>query len=84
MIYDLGQARDIGALTGLYYFASSAAAIAGPITAGGLIDLAGKNYMTIWIFGAVFLGLAIVLMSRVRPKGATEAAAAEIGVTQSA
>ncbi|MBP7689081.1 MAG: MFS transporter [Thermoflexales bacterium] len=68
MVYDLGGEEQIGAFTGLYYFASSAAAITGPIASGGLIDLAGKNYSLLWIFSAVFIGLAAVLMSRVQPK----------------
>ena len=38
MVYDLAGQRSIGAFTGLYYFASSLAAIAGPILAGRLID----------------------------------------------
>ncbi len=68
MVYDLGGESQIGAFTGLYYFASSAAAITGPIASGGLIDLAGKNYSVLWIFSAVFLALAIVFIQRVRPK----------------
>ena len=66
MVYELGGREHIGAFTGLYYFASSAAAITGPILAGGLIDLSGKNYGTLWIFSGVFLGAAAFLMTRVR------------------
>ncbi len=76
LVYDLGGGKDVGALTGLYYFSSSAAAIAGPITAGGLIDLAGGNYSVIWLFAAVFMALAIVCMSMVRPKPVTSEASA--------
>jgi len=68
MVYDLGGREHIGAFTGLYYFSSSAAAITGPILAGGLIDLLGKNYSVLWIFSAVFLALAVFLMVRVQPK----------------
>ena len=68
MVYDLGGEQHIGAFTGLYYFSSSAAAITGPIAAGGLIDLLGKNYTVLWIFSAIFIGLAAVLMMRVQPK----------------
>ena len=39
MVYDLAKSGSIGAYTGLYYFASSLAAITGPIVAGWLIDL---------------------------------------------
>ena len=68
MVYDLGGEERIGALTGLYYFAASAAAITGPIAAGSLIDLTGKNYAIVWLFGAVFMAVAAGLMLRVRPR----------------
>lgn len=64
LVYDVGGNHAIGALTGLYYFASSLAAIAGPIIAGGLIDL--TSYSVIWLFAAVFMVLALVMMSRIR------------------
>lgn len=64
MVYDLSQGGSIGAYTGLYYFASSLAAITGPVLAGGLVDLAG--YSAIWLFTATFMAAAIALMSRVR------------------
>jgi MFS family permease len=66
MVYDLASKHSIGAYTGLYYFASSLAAITGPIVAGWLIDVAG--HAVIWLFTAVFMGLAIVCMSQVRVK----------------
>ncbi len=66
MVYDLGGAEHIGAFTGLYYLASSAAAITGPIVAGGLIDMTGKNYTTLWLFSALFMAAAIFMMTRVR------------------
>jgi Na+/melibiose symporter-like transporter len=65
MVYDLGGSERIGAYTGLYYFASSAAAITGPILAGQLIDL--TNHTAIWAFSAVSLALAGISMYRVRP-----------------
>ncbi len=66
MVYDLGGEERIGALTGLYYFASSAAAITGPIVAGSLIDLTGKNYAILWLFSSVFMVVAAGFMLRVR------------------
>ena len=66
MVYDLAGQRSIGAYTGLYYFASSLAAITGPILAGRLIDL--TSYRTIWPFCLVFLALAMVLMTQVRAR----------------
>lgn len=71
IVYDFGGEDRIGAYTGLYYFASSAAAITGPILAGGLIDF--TNFTMIWLFSAIFFVLAIVAMLRLRePEGATE------------
>ena len=72
MVYDLSGLKSIGAYTGLYYFASSAAAITGPILAGLLIDWTGHT--SIWIFSAVFMVGAIVCMSRVKPKSVPTAA----------
>jgi MFS family permease len=69
MVYDLGSSERIGAYTGVYYFASSAAAITGPILAGQLIDL--TNHAAIWAFSAVFLALAGVAMYMVRPRPAS-------------
>jgi MFS family permease len=66
MVYDLGTKEQIGSFTGLYYFSSSAAAITGPILAGRLIDL--TNYSLIWIFSAVFIFLAGLLLIKVTPK----------------
>jgi MFS family permease len=68
MIYDLSGQKSIGAYTGLYYFASSAAAITGPILGGQLIDLTGPA--SIWIFSAIFMAGAIGCMLLVKPKAA--------------
>jgi len=72
MVYDLAGQRGIGAVTGLYYFAASLAAITGPIVAGRLID--STSYRIIWPFCLIFLALAMVLMSRVRPRRRTRTA----------
>ena len=72
MVYDLSKSRTIGAYTGLYYFASSAAAITGPIVSGWLIDR--TTYGAIWPFTAVFMALAVVFMVLVRPVKAPEPA----------
>jgi len=74
IVYDVGGEERIGAYTGLYYFAASAAAITGPILAGGLIDF--TNFTMIWLFSAVFFVLAIVAMLRLRePEVTTDQAA---------
>jgi MFS family permease len=71
MVYDLAKSGSIGAYTGLYYFASSLAAIVGPTVAGGLIDL--TDHRVIWPFTAVFLLLAVLFISRVRVQPAPPA-----------
>ncbi len=68
MVYDVGGDDRIGAFTGLYYFASSIAAVAGPQVVGVLIDLTGKNYRVMFVFSALFMALAGVCMSRVRER----------------
>jgi MFS family permease len=66
MVYDLAGQRSVGAFTGLYFFAASLAAITGPILAGRLID--STSYRIIWPFCLVFLALAMMLMTQVRPR----------------
>ena len=63
LVYDFADEKRIRASTGLYYFASSAAAITGPILAGALIDLSGKNYTTVWAFSAVFMAATLLTMT---------------------
>ncbi len=70
MVYDLGGEESIGAYTGLYYFSASAAAITGPILGGWLIDLTSHSWL--WIFSAIFLGLAVFSMTRIRVKETTQ------------
>ncbi len=64
MVYDVGGERSIGALTGLYYLSSSAAAITGPIVAGALADMF-TSYVAIWPFAALFMIAAWILFSRI-------------------
>ncbi len=73
MVYDLTGTASIGAYTGVYYFASSAAAITGPILAGKLIDL--TSHTSIWLFSAVFMVLAALAMLQVRAAPSTPPAA---------
>lgn len=63
MVYDLGDENSIGAYTGLYYFASSAAAITGPILGGWLIDI--TSHSSIWIFSAGSILLAALAMLQI-------------------
>jgi len=64
MVYDLGSIENIGALTGLYYFSSSAAAITGPIVGGFIIDITGHH--SLFLFSAAAMLLALFSMSRIR------------------
>ena len=64
IVYDVGGEERIGAYTGLYYFASSLAAISGPILAGVMIDF--TNHAMIWLFSALFMALAFITMLRLQ------------------
>ncbi len=66
MVYDVGGDARIGAFTGLYYFASNIAAVAGPQVVGILVDLTGGNYRIMFIFSATFMILAGLFMARVK------------------
>lgn len=68
MVYDVGGDKRIGAFTGLYYFASNVAAVAGPQIVGILIDLTGGNYRIMFAFSAFFMVLAGLFMLQVREK----------------
>lgn len=66
MVYDVGGDTRIGAFTGMYYFASNIAAVAGPQIVGLLIDLTGKNYRVMFVFSAIFMALAGLCMLKVK------------------
>jgi maltose/moltooligosaccharide transporter len=68
MVYDVGGDARIGAFTGMYYLASNLAAVGGPQGVGLLIDLTQDNYRVMFIFAAIFMVLAGLLMSRVTEK----------------
>lgn len=64
LVYDTGDERSIGAYTGLYYVASQAAAVCGPVLAGYAVELSG-SHRAIFAFGAVFMMLAFWAMQGV-------------------
>lgn len=68
MVYDVGGDMRIGAFTGLYYFSSNLAAVAGPQVVGILIDITNENYEIMFVFAAVFMALAGFFMSRVKER----------------
>ncbi len=63
MVVDSVSQEQLGAYTGLYYFASMSAAIVGPIAIGQTVDLLG--YRSMFGAAAVALLLAALLLSRV-------------------
>ncbi|MFQ5436003.1 MAG: MFS transporter [Anaerolineae bacterium] len=70
LVYDHGDERKIGAYTGLYYFASQSAAVAGPTLGGLLVDAVGSQHRILFLFGAFFMVLAWLAMTRVKRKAA--------------
>jgi len=82
MVVDSVAQKQVGAYTGLYYFASLSAAIAGPMIIGQTIDILG--YRSMFLFSIVALALAAIFLGQVttgeaqtdlavRPKTATDA-----------
>jgi maltose/moltooligosaccharide transporter len=70
MVYDVGGDARIGAFTGLYYFASNIAAVAGPQIVGILVQVSGDNYRLMFLFAAIFMALAGVFMLQVKERRA--------------
>jgi maltose/moltooligosaccharide transporter len=70
MVYDVGGDARIGAFTGLYYFASNIAAVAGPQIVGILVQVTGDNYRLMFVFAAIFMALAGVFMLQVKERRA--------------
>lgn len=66
MVVDMTEDARIGTYTGLYYFASTLAAISGPIIFGQVIERTGNNYNLMMLVSPLFIILAIVLMSRLK------------------
>ncbi|MCC6147489.1 MAG: MFS transporter [Anaerolineaceae bacterium] len=66
MVVDMTDDVRIGTYTGLYYFASTLAAIAGPVLFGGVVGLSSNNYNLMMLLSPIFLILAWVMMLGVR------------------
>jgi MFS family permease len=79
LVYDYGDERRIGAYTGLYYFASQSAAILGPTLGGALVDLLNDQFRWIWLFSFVFMGLAWLVMTRVKDRRPASAPSVGVG-----
>ena len=66
LVFDHGDEKQIGAYTGLYYFASQLASVLGPTLLGIVVDVFGNQYRWLWVFAAAFMAIAFVVMLRVR------------------
>lgn len=64
-VTDMAPKGHIGTYTGLYYFASSLAAIVSPTLLGGVIDLIGYKYM--FTYGTIFFIIALLFLIKVKP-----------------
>jgi len=63
MLWQMATFGTMGIYTGLYYTFSQAAAIAGPVLAGPIIDL--WDYRGIFLFGAAAMLSAFLFMGKV-------------------
>ena len=66
MVVDIAPQNELATYTGLYYFASTSAAVLGPFIAGLLIDALGKDYGVIFLIAPIALAFAFVFMLFVR------------------
>jgi MFS family permease len=67
MILDVTHTNyQAGTYAGIYFAATTLAAIAGPVINGLLIDLSGRNYSMIFLIGPVFFVLSIFVLKNVR------------------
>lgn len=66
LVYDHGDEKRIGAFTGLYYLSSQFAAVLGPTLGGVVVDVLNDQYRWLWLFAAIFMAVALIMMLRVR------------------
>ena len=66
MVVDIAPQTELAMYTGLYYFASTSAAVVGPFLAGLLIDALGKDYGVIFLIAPISMVFAFVFMLGVR------------------
>ena len=71
LVYDHGDERRIGAYTGLYYFSSQLAAVLGPTMGGVTVDLLGDQYRWLFVYGAIFMFLALLAVTRIKQRPPT-------------
>ena len=66
MVVDMTSDSHIGTFTGLYYMASTMAAILGPNLNGWIVSLSGNNYSLMMLFSPIFMLLAFIMMIGVK------------------
>lgn len=66
MVVDMTSDSHIGTFTGLYYMASTMAAIIGPNLNGWIVQLSGNNYSLMMLFSPIFMLAAFVMMAGVK------------------
>lgn len=84
MVVDLTDLATVGTYTGLYYFFSTLAAIAGPILNGLFIQISGDNYNVMWIVAPLFMLIALYQMVGVRRGEAVQVQASQDELDQEA
>jgi MFS family permease len=66
MVVDMTTDAHIGTFTGLYYMASTLAAILGPNLNGWIVSLSGNNYSLMMLFSPLFMLAAFIMMIGVK------------------
>lgn len=66
MVVDMTTDSHIGTFTGLYYLASTMAAILGPNLNGWIVQLSGNNYSLMMLFSPLFMLAAFIMMLGVK------------------
>lgn len=66
MVIDMTTDAKIGTFTGLYYMASTLAAILGPNLNGWIVKLSGDNYSLMMLFSPIFMLAAFIMMAGVK------------------
>ena len=65
MVVDMTDDVHIGTFTGLYYMASTLAAIIGPNLNGLIVQLSNNNYSLMMLFSPIFMMMAFIMMAGV-------------------
>jgi maltose/moltooligosaccharide transporter len=66
MVVDMTDNLHAGTYTGIVFLFVTAAAIAGPLANGWIVQLAGNDYSSIYLTSTAFVGVALVLVLGVR------------------